>query len=70
MKQNISVLSYLDLTCTSNKPIYDAIRMKKWVHFHGSLRSKVSLENLLETLGGVNVNSQSLRSSENVCFSI
>ena len=40
------------------------------LHLHGTLGSEVGLEDLLESLGGVDVNGEGLRAAEQVCLGI
>ena len=64
----MAVFSDLDLSRSSDEP--ERVKRGRELHFHGAFRSEVSLEDFLETLGCVDVDSESLRSSEDISLAI
>lgn len=81
-QKNLSILRQLDSSCTINKPVVIEIAINKYVkvtatrcvhprasvslHLDGTLRTKIGLENILQTNCGCDVHLKSLSSSGNL----
>ena len=71
MEKNITVLCELDLARAANKPTkYVNTGWSRVLHLHGSLGSEVGLEDLMETLGRVDVDGKCLCLSDDVCLGV
>jgi len=68
VEQDASILGDLNLTGASDEPTY--YETYRYLHLHGALWTEVGLEDLLETLGGVDVDGEGLGPSEEVGFGI